>query len=316
MQGAAEMLGKGATATTYRVVMRSGSSGAEEEEAGQGETVVVKRMRRRQGASRDDERRRRQLAREMGTWRHPNIVGLRAFYASAEELLLVFDYIPNGSLHSLLHENRGPARVPLDWQTRLKLAQDAARGLAYLHGVSGGTLSHRHLTSSNILVDGAGTARVSDFALLHLLAPAPAGESLPLQRQDVHGFGVVLLEILTGRQHSPEDGGAGDLRRWARAAAQAGGEWAPEVFDVELQRGRGAEDEMVALLQVALLCVAEEPRERPGMAVVAKMIEDIRDRGSKRSNKYSAYPSQAGHSYESSPCVSEDTTRSTPASSS
>ncbi|CAO2178540.1 unnamed protein product [Urochloa humidicola] len=316
MQGAAEMLGKGATATTYRVVMRSGSSGVEEEEAGQGETVVVKRMRRRQGASRDDERRRRQLAREMGTWRHPNIVGLRAFYASAEELLLVFDYIPNGSLHSLLNENRGPARVPLDWQTRLKLAQDAARGLAYLHGVSGGTLSHRHLTSSNILVDGAGTARVSDFALLHLLAPAPAGESLPLQRQDVHGFGVVLLEILTGRQHSPEDGGAGDLPRWARAAAQAGGEWAPEVFDVELQRGRGAEDEMVALLQVALLCVAEEPRERPGMAVVAKMIEDIRDRGSKRSNKYSASPSQAGHSYESSPCVSEDTTRSTPASSS
>ncbi|CAO1945735.1 unnamed protein product [Urochloa humidicola] len=321
MQGASEMLGKGATATTYRVVMRSGSSDAnagvvEEEAAAQGETVVVKRMRRRQGASREDERRRRELAREMGTWRHPNIVGLRAFYASAEELLLVFDYIPNGSLHSLLHENRGPARVPLDWQTRLKLAQDAANGLAYLHGVSGGTLSHRHLTSSNILVDSGGTARVSDFALLNLLAPAPAGESLSLQKQDVHGFGVVLLEILTGRQHShsPEDGGAGDLPRWARA----GGEWAPEVFDVELQRGRGAEDEMVALLQVALLCVAEEPRERPGMAVVAKMIEDIRDRGSKRSNKYSASPSQAGHSYESSssPCVSEDTTRSTPASSS
>ncbi|CAO2183103.1 unnamed protein product [Urochloa humidicola] len=322
MQGAAEMLGKGATATTYRVVMRSGGGAGveEEDEAAQGEAVVVKRMRRRQGASREDERRRRELAREMGTWRHANVVGLRAFYASAEEMLLVFDYIPNGSLHSLLHENRGPARVPLDWQTRLKLAQDAAHGLAYLHGVSGGTLSHRHLTSSNILVDGGGNARVSDFALLQLLAPAPAGESPEsLQRQDVHGFGVVLLEILTGRQHSPEDGGggAGDLPRWARAAAErAGGEWAPEVFDVELQRGRGAEDEMAALLQVALLCVAEEPRERPRMAVVAKMVEDIRDRGSKRSHKYSASPSQAGHSYESSPCVSEDTTRSTPASSS
>ncbi|CAL4961778.1 unnamed protein product [Urochloa decumbens] len=323
MQGAAEMLGKGATATTYRVVMRSGSSDAsvEEEAAHQGEAVVVKRLRRRQGASREDERRRRELAREMGTWRHANIVGLRAFYASAEELLLVFDYIPNGSLHSLLHENRGPARVPLGWQTRLKLAQDAAHGLAYLHGVSGGTLSHRHLTSSNILVDGGGTARVSDFALLQLLAPAPPGDSSSqslLQKQDVHGFGVILLEILTGRHHSPEDagGGAGDLPRWARAAARGSGEWAPEVFDVELQRGGGAEDEMVALLQVALLCVAEEPLERPRMAVVAKMIEDIRYRGSKRSNKYSASPSQAGHSYESSPCVSEDTTRSTPASSS
>ncbi|KAL6615901.1 hypothetical protein ACP70R_038171 [Stipagrostis hirtigluma subsp. patula] len=311
MRGAAEMLGKGATATTYRVVMGgSDPSDAGVEEAANGEVVVVKRLRRREGASREDERRRRALVREMGTWRHDNIVGLRAFYASAEELLLVFDYMPNGSLHSLLHDNRGPARVPVDWQTRLKLAQDAAHGLAYLHGVSGGSLSHGHLTSSNILVDGGGGGRVSDFALLHLLVPAPPGAAL--QQQDVHGFGVILLEILTGR--SPEDGGV-DLPRWARAVAP--GEWAPEVFDVELPRSKGAEDEMVALLQVALLCVADEPRERPRMAVVAKMIEDIRDRGSKRSRCDSASPSsQAGHSYVSSPSVSEDTTRSTPASSS
>ena len=207
-------------------------------------------------------------------------------------------------------ENRGPARVPLGWQTRLKLAQDAAHGLAYLHGVSGGNLSHRHLTSSNILVDGSGNARVSDFALLQLLAPAPPGEAL--QKQDVHGFGVILLELLTGRQ-SPEDGNA-DLPRWAWTVVRE--ERTSEVFDVELPRSRGAEDDMVALLQVALLCVADNPRERPRMAVVAKMIEDIRDRASKRSNKYSASPSQAGHSCESSPCVSEDTTRSTPASSS
>lgn len=106
MQGAAEMLGKGATATTYRVVMggnvvdASDAAGVDE---AHGEVVVVKRMRRRDGTSREDERRRRELAREMGTWRHANVVGLRAFYASTEELLLVFDYMPTGSLHSLLH---------------------------------------------------------------------------------------------------------------------------------------------------------------------------------------------------------------------
>ncbi|KQK09438.1 probable leucine-rich repeat receptor-like protein kinase At1g68400 [Brachypodium distachyon] len=318
MMGAAEMLGKGAAATTYRVVMGGGgpneaAAGVDDETAG-GEAVVVKRLRRREGATREDERRRRELAREMGSWRHDNIVSLRAFYASAEELLLVFDYVPNGSLHSLLHENRGPARAPLDWQTRLKLAQDAAQGLAYLHGVSSSGSrrhAHRHLTSSNILIDGSGNARVSDFALLQLLVPAPPESALKQQQEDVRGFGVILLEILTGRL--PEEDGKPDMARWVRTVVRE--EWTSEVFDVELLRGRGAEDEMVALLQVALLCAADDPTERPRMAVVARMIEDIRDRGSKRS-KYSASPSQAGCSYESSPCVSEDTAKSTTASSS
>uniref|UniRef100_A0ACD5VU44 Uncharacterized protein n=1 Tax=Avena sativa TaxID=4498 RepID=A0ACD5VU44_AVESA len=312
MMGAAEMLGKGAAATTYRVFMGGQNDVDDDDHAGvektEGESVVVKRLKRREGATREDERRRRELVREMGSWRHANIVNLRAFYASAEELLLVFDYVPNGSLHSLLHENRGPARAPLDWQTRLKLAQGAAQGLAYLHGASGSRLSHRHLTSSNILIDAGGDARVSDFALLQLLVPAPQPEKA-LQKQDVRAFGVILLEILTGR--SPEDGKV-DMPRWVRTVVRE--EWTSEVFDMELLRTRGAEDEMVALLQVALLCAADDPRERPRMAVVAKMIEDIRDRGSKRS-KYSASPSQAGCSYESSPCVSEDTTRSTTAAS-
>ncbi|KAK3161731.1 hypothetical protein QOZ80_1BG0080730 [Eleusine coracana subsp. coracana] len=311
MRGAAEMLGKGAAATTYRVVMTGGTDDEEEAVGGsKGEAVVVKRMRRRDGASREDERRRRELVQQMGAWRHANVVALRAFYASADELLLVFDYVPNGSLHGLLHENRGPARVPLDWPTRLKLAQDAAHGMAYLHGACGGTLSHGHLTSSNILVDGSGVARVSDFALLHLLAPLPNGAAILQQKQDVHGFGVILLEILTGRVPA-----ADDLVRWAREVVKE--EWTPrDSFDVDLPRSKAAEDEMVALLQVAMLCVADDPRERPRMAVVAKMIEDIRDRGSRRSGKCSASPSQAARSYETSPSVSEDTTRSTPASSS
>jgi hypothetical protein len=210
-------------------------------------------------------------------------------------------------------DNRGPARVPLDWPTRLKLAQDAAHGLAYLHGASGGTLSHQHLTTSNILVDGEGAARVSDFALLQLLAPAPPNKAL--QKQDVHAFGVILLEVLPGR--SPEAAtavGGADLKQWARAVAPE--DWTREGFDVELPRSKAAEDEMVALLHVALLCVADDPGQRPRMVVVAKMIDDIRDRGSKRSGKCSASPSQAARSYESSPSVSEDTTRSTPASSS
>lgn len=107
MRGAAEMLGKGATATTYHVAMGGDDVIVDDagvvEEGKAGEVVVMKRMRRREGTTREDERRKRELAREMGTWRHANVVSLCAFYASADELLLVFDYVPNGSLHSLLN---------------------------------------------------------------------------------------------------------------------------------------------------------------------------------------------------------------------
>ncbi|KAM0888064.1 hypothetical protein ACQ4PT_028569 [Festuca glaucescens] len=77
-------------------------------------------------------------------------------------------------------------------------------------------------------------------------------------KQDVRDFGVIVLEILTGR--SPEDGKV-DMPRWVRTVVRE--EWTSEVFDMELLRGRGAEDEMVALLQVALLCAADDPKERP-----------------------------------------------------
>lgn len=94
MRGSAEMLGRGAVGSTYRVVMES--CGAE--------GVVVKRVKRerRRGKERRDEE-AEGLLREIGGWRHPNVVSLRAYYADDREMLLVYDYLPNGSLHDLLH---------------------------------------------------------------------------------------------------------------------------------------------------------------------------------------------------------------------
>ncbi|OAY79066.1 putative leucine-rich repeat receptor-like protein kinase [Ananas comosus] len=322
MRGSAEMLGRGTVGSTYRVVMENGK----EEEEG----VVVKRVRRERSRSRRREtrecvgggRKRKEeeeeeeeeeleeeegLLREMGGWRHPNVVSLRAYYSSEHELLLVFDYVTNGSLHNLLHGGRGPGRIPVDWPTRLKLAEDAAKGLAYLHGASHSELSHLHLTSSNILVDnGASSALVSDFSLLRLLSPRPPPSTAEAsQKNDVYDFGAILLEILTGRS-AECGGGVEDLPTWAGRVVRE--EWTHEVFDVEILSGssKEAEDEMVGLLQVALLCVAREPEHRPRMGVVYKMIEDIRDRGSRRSRR-SLSPSSNGRSFQSSPCVSEDT---------
>ncbi|XP_010913003.1 probable leucine-rich repeat receptor-like protein kinase At1g68400 [Elaeis guineensis] len=309
MRGSAEMLGRGAMGSTYRVVM----------EGSGGEGVVVKRVRRerRRGKERRGEWTEEGLLREIGGWTHPNVVSLRAYYADDHELLLVYDYLPNGSLHNLLHGNRGPGRTPLGWTTRLKLALGAAKGLAFLHGASNSKLSHQHLTSSNILVDNEGDARISDFGLLQLLAPSfsssnsashivasktlnsssPRGAT---QKCDVYSFGVILLEILTGR---PAEDGDISLAQWVQTVVRE--EWTSEVFDTELLRNKETEDEMFALLQLALLCIAREPKDRPKMTMVYKMIEDIRDRGSR--SRGSRSPSQNDHSHESSStCPSED----------
>ncbi|MQL80235.1 hypothetical protein Taro_012693 [Colocasia esculenta] len=322
MRGSAEMLGRGTVGTTYRVVM--------EGDAGRG--LAVKRVRRGHKTSAAPAKGKEEkeaaaaaerLLGELGGMRHPKVAALRAYYRSEDEILLVYDYLPNGSLHGLLHGSRGPGRTPLGWAARLKLALGAADGLAFLHASSPSQLAHQHFTSSNVLVDDDGNACVSDFALLQLLAappPAPAewyptppellggggggAARRPTQRSDVYSFGVVLLEVLTGRAA----GGVGetDLAKWVQTVVRE--EWTSEVFDVELAGDKGAEDEMVALLQVALLCMAPAPGERPSMSVVFKMIEEIKERGSKGKGSSSPPSSLMDSSHDSStPTVSEGT---------
>ncbi|KAF8040675.1 hypothetical protein BT93_B2796 [Corymbia citriodora subsp. variegata] len=276
LRSSAELLGKGCVGTTYKVVMADGST-----------VVVVKRVREALRGRRKDVDVR---LREIGGLRHPNVVSLRAFYHSQDEMLLVYDYLPRGSLHSLLHENRGPGRTPLDWTTRIELAAGAASGLAYLHEYSNAKLVHGHVTSSNIIVDDSGGACISDIGLHQLLpSPLPSDSTYTApelmlhhnhgstqrkytQKCDVYSFGVVILEILTGKMATGE--GETSLVKWVQRVPQE--EWRREVFDFELLGYKDMEEDMTALLQVALLCLATLPRDRPKMSVVHNMIEDIR----------------------------------------
>ncbi|BBN12464.1 hypothetical protein Mp_5g20310 [Marchantia polymorpha subsp. ruderalis] len=126
----------------------------------------------------------------VGKIRHPNIVSLRAYYWAVDEKLLIYDFIPNGSLAQALHARTpdSPVSTPLNWAERLKIAQGAARGLAYIHACGGKhKLVHRDIKSSNILLDVDMEARISDLGLARLqnlaggsvIAPKPAeGESL------------------------------------------------------------------------------------------------------------------------------------------
>ncbi|XP_068661925.1 leucine-rich repeat receptor-like protein kinase PXC1 [Aristolochia californica] len=281
LKASAEMLGKGSLGTVYRAVLDDGC------------TVAVKRLKDVNPCPRKDFERYMDL---IGKLRHPNIVRLRAYYYAKEEKLLVFDYLPNGSLFSLLHGNRGPGRTPLDWTTRISLVLGAARGLARIHDEYGATkIPHGNIRSSNVLLDKNGIACIADFGLALLLNPAQVvarqggyrapeqAESKNIsQKADVYAFGVVLLEVVTGRappQSPPRmmtsaEEEEEELTRWVRARVKK--EWKAEVFDAELLRYKNIEEELTAMLQVGLTCAADAPEERPAMWEVVKMIEEIR----------------------------------------
>ncbi|XVE75219.1 hypothetical protein DITRI_Ditri12bG0078100 [Diplodiscus trichospermus] len=306
LRASAEMLGKGGFGTAYKAVLDDGN------------VVAVKRLK---DANVGGKKEFEQQMEILGRLRHPNLVSLKAYYFAREEKLLVYDYMPNGSLFWLLHGNRGPGRTPLDWTTRLKIAAGAARGLAFIHNTCKTLkLTHGNIKSTNVLLDKSGNALVSDFGLSIFASPtnnAPRSNGYrapelssdgrkPTQKSDVYSFGVLLLEILTGKCPSIVDnggpgygyGGAVDLPRWVQSVVRE--EWTAEVFDLELMRYKDIEEEMVGLLQIAMACTSASPDQRPKISHVVKMIEEIR--GVEVSPCHEALDSVSD-----SPCLSEDT---------
>lgn len=183
--------------------------------------------------------------------------------------------------------NRGAGRTPLNWEARSGIALGAARGIAYIHS-RGSASSHGNIKSSNILLTKSYEARVSDFGLAHLVGPTAtpnrvAGYRAPevtdarkvSQKADVYSFGVLLLELLTGKAptHALLNEEGVDLPRWVQSVVRE--EWTAEVFDLELLRYQNVEEEMVQLLQLALDCAAQYPDKRPSMLDVTSRIEEL-----------------------------------------
>ncbi|KZV51921.1 putative inactive receptor kinase-like [Dorcoceras hygrometricum] len=284
LRASAEVLGKGSYGTAYKAILDEST------------TVVVKRLREVGFGKKEFEQ---HLETLNGLGIHPNVMPLLAYYYSKDEKLLVYEYMPAGSLCAALHGHRGTGRTPLDWDTRLNIALGAARGLAHIHSEGGTRFTHANIKSSNILLTDGLEACVTDFSLGPLFPSIPtkyrvAGYRAPevieaqktSQKSDVYSFGVLLLEILTGKSPIQYVGydEVIDLPRWVRSVVRE--EWTAEVFDSELLKYQNIEEEMVQLLQIALSCVAKGVDMRPSIDDVMRMIEEIR--GSEGDNRPSS----------------------------
>ncbi|MBA0560650.1 hypothetical protein Golob_017534 [Gossypium lobatum] len=281
LRASAEVLGKGTFGTAYKATLEMGV------------VVAVKRLK----DVTVSEKEFKEKMEVVGSMDHQNLVPLRAYYFSADEKLLVYDYMPMGSLSSLLHGNRGSGRTPLNWDTRSGIALGAARGIEYLHSKGPG-ISHGNIKSSNVLLTTSYEARVSDFGLAQLAgptltpnrvdgyrAPEVTDANKVSQKADVYSFGILLLELLTGKAptHALLNEEGIDLPRWVQSIVRE--DWTSEVFDVELLRYQNVEDDMVQLLQLAINCTAQYPDKRPSMAEASSVLTGAPPSFSERTGK-------------------------------
>ncbi|KAI8549944.1 hypothetical protein RHMOL_Rhmol06G0064700 [Rhododendron molle] len=225
----------------------------------------------------------------IGRVRHKNLVRLLGYCAEGAHRMLVYEYVDNGNLEQWLHGDAGPCS-PLTWDIRMNIVLGTAKGLTYLHEGLEPKVVHRDIKSSNILLDKQWNAKVSDFGLAKLLgsersyvttrvmgtfgyvAPEYASTGMLNERSDVYSFGILLMEIISGR--TPVDysrpPGEVNLVEWLKAMVSSRN--AEGVLDPKISEKPSPRALKRALL-VALRCVDPNGQKRPKMGHVIHMLE-------------------------------------------
>ncbi|WOL01703.1 hypothetical protein Cni_G10420 [Canna indica] len=252
-----------------------------------GRRVAVKKLQRNGRMEEDEGEREFRAEMEVMAGRgHPNLVALYGWCLTGAARLLVYEYLEGGSLEEVI-EDWGK----LGWERRLSAATGVARALAFLHHDCKPAVVHRDVKASNVMLDAQGRARVTDFGLARAVGPGMSHVSTVVAgtvgyvapeyghtwrattRGDVYSYGVLAMELATGRRAL--DGGEESLvERVRRAAAAEGG--------LRVAEAAGEEDDgavaMLGLLKVGLRCAAEAPQARPDMREVLAMLLSIAEK--------------------------------------
>ncbi|GMH17099.1 hypothetical protein Nepgr_018940 [Nepenthes gracilis] len=217
--------------------------------------------------------------------RHRNLVQLLGWCCEDKELVLVFEYMPNGSLDKNLHESSDFLTV-LTWEQRMNIVLGVAAALTYLHEGCDRQIIHRDVKTCNVMLDTDFTAKLGDFGLAQVyehpslpreatipagtmgyLAPEYVYSGVPTVKTDVYSFGVVILEVASGRRPVDDDGimiGSWGWTLWEEGRLI-------EAVDPRLM-GRYSTVEMERMLKVGLCCVHPDSEKRPTVKEAAKML--------------------------------------------
>ncbi|KAK6942996.1 Protein kinase domain [Dillenia turbinata] len=224
----------------------------------------------------------------MGRLRHRNVVSLLGYCRRKRELLLVYDYMPNGSLDSYIH---GQPKVRLDWKQRFQVIKGVALGLFYLHEGWEQVVIHRDIKASNVLLDAEFNGKLGDFGLARLydhgndpqtthvvgtlgyLAPEQYRTAKSTPSSDVFSFGVFLLEVACGRRPIivNADNEENTLVEWVLACWQ--NRQILKTADPNLGSSKHVAEDVELVLKLGLLCSHIEPTARPSMRQVVQILE-------------------------------------------
>ncbi|KAK8960005.1 leucine-rich repeat receptor-like protein kinase [Platanthera guangdongensis] len=269
-------IGRGGFGAVYKITF-----------GGNGRPVAIKKLNVSRLVKSQEEFERE--VKKLGNTQHQNLVKLEGYYWSPSLQLLIYEYATGGSLYSLLHESMESSS--LSWLQRFHIVFGIAKSLRYLHSHG---LIHYNLKSSNVMLDSCGDPKVGDYGLAKLLpvidrnalsgktqsalgymAPEFGCRNVRINEKcDVYGFGVLVLEIVTGRK--PVEYTEDDVVVLCDVLREALDEERVEEYMDGRLCGKFPMGEMISMIKLGLICTSQVPSSRPDMAEVVSILELIR----------------------------------------